>query len=98
MDEIKEEDGELHKAPTHVIIKADSGYLMNGMTEWILKWEKNGYTNAKGTKVVNRELFEECQREVRWLEERGAIVQFWHVKRKWNKKPDDLANAALDEE
>jgi hypothetical protein len=38
--------------------------------------------NAKGTKVVNRELFEECQREAKWLEGRRVIVQFWHVKRK----------------
>jgi ribonuclease HI len=45
-----------------VTIKADSEYLVNGMTEWILKWEKNGYTNAKGTRVVNRELSEEYQR------------------------------------
>jgi hypothetical protein len=32
------------------------------------------------------------------LEERGVKVQFWHVKRKWNKEADDLANAALDED
>jgi ribonuclease HI len=32
MDEIHEKDGELRKAPTHVIIKADSEYLVNGMT------------------------------------------------------------------
>jgi ribonuclease HI len=31
VDEIYEKDGELHKAPTHMIIKADSEYLVNGM-------------------------------------------------------------------
>jgi ribonuclease HI len=100
MDKINEKDRglELHKAPTHVVIKTDSEYLVNGMTEWILKWENNGYTNTKGMKVVNRELFEECQRETKLLGERSVIVRFWHVKRKWNKRADDLANAALDEE
>jgi ribonuclease HI len=97
MDEIYE-DGELHKKPTHVIIKADSEYLVKGMTQWILKWEKNGFTIANGTEVVNRKLFEQCQIEVNELEERGVILQFWDIKRKWNKEADDLANTALDED
>jgi ribonuclease HI len=96
MDEIYE-DGELRKEPRHVINKADSEYLVKGMTEWIFQWEKNGFTNVKGTEVVNRKLFEQCQTEVKGLKERGVMVQFWHIKRKWNREADGMANVALDE-
>ncbi len=81
---------------TQLVIKADSEYLVKGMTEWIFKWEENGYLNAKGLPVANGELFNELQKEIVKLTGLGVEVQFWHVKRDGNAEADLLANNALD--
>jgi ribonuclease HI len=81
----------------HIVIKADSEYFVKGMTEWVLKWEKNGYRNAAGRPVVNQELFKQALNNLELLEHKGIKVQFWHVPREENSFADALANAALDE-
>jgi ribonuclease HI len=79
-----------------VVIKADSEYLVKGMTEWVFKWKSNGYRNVKGTEVVNGDLFEALERKVEELNGLGVEVRFWHVPRDWNQDVDGLANEALD--
>jgi ribonuclease HI len=39
-----------------IIIKTDSAFVVNSMTDWIVKWRDNGYLSAKGVAIVNREL------------------------------------------
>ncbi|KAH0556121.1 hypothetical protein GP486_005943 [Trichoglossum hirsutum] len=85
--------GELGK----VIIKADSEYMVKGMTDWIYKWNANGYMTARGKPVANAGLFQMLERLVLRLNGRNVKVQFWHVPREHNKDADELANAALDE-
>jgi ribonuclease HI len=46
-------DGPLHT----VVIKADSEYLIKGMTEWVFKWETSGYRSANRKPVKNAKLF-----------------------------------------
>ncbi|KAK8232840.1 ribonuclease H-like domain-containing protein, partial [Phyllosticta capitalensis] len=41
-----------------LVIKTDSEYLCFGATEWIAKWKKNGWKNARGRPVANRGLFQ----------------------------------------
>lgn len=48
----------------HVVIKTHAEYVVKGMTEWISKWEANGYTNAKGGEVVNADLFKLIERRI----------------------------------
>ncbi|GJC93564.1 Ribonuclease [Colletotrichum higginsianum IMI 349063] len=81
---------------TQVVIKADSEYLVKGMTEWVLRWEKNGCRTAKGTPVVNADLFRLLLRLVSQLNDRGVEVLFCHVKRRDNTEADDCADRALD--
>ncbi|TQN72678.1 Ribonuclease H [Colletotrichum shisoi] len=81
---------------TQVVIKADSEYLVKGMTEWIFRWEKNGYRTAKGTTVVNANLFRLLLRLVSRLNDRDVEVLFCHVKRRDNTEADGCANRALD--
>jgi ribonuclease HI len=48
--------------PLHaIVIKADSDYLVKGMTEWVFKWETNGYKTAKRKLVENAKLFQELR-------------------------------------
>ncbi|KAN0096195.1 ribonuclease H-like protein [Hyaloscypha variabilis] len=79
-----------------VVIKADSEYLVKGMTDWILKWRRNGWKTASGKDVVNRRHFEQLLSEVEKLESMGVKVLLWHVRREFNADADHLANLALD--
>jgi len=82
---------------SQVIIKADSEYVVRGMTEWVPKWRLNGFKNAKGRPVVNADLFREIDGQVQKLATRGVSCSFWHVPRGDNRQADQLANQALDE-
>lgn len=45
--------------PCVVEIVTDSQYVERGMSEWLPKWEANGWVTARGDPVANRELWEE---------------------------------------
>lgn len=91
--ELKIVNGEvLHE----VVIKADSQYVVKGMTEWILKWRWNGYKNARGAPVTNAALFQKLDEKVEAMGGDGIGVMFWHVPRARNEEADELANAAFD--
>ncbi|KAI0143122.1 ribonuclease H-like protein [Xylariaceae sp. FL1272] len=81
----------------HLIIKSDSAYLVNGITEYIDKWGENGWKTASGTDVKNQDLWRKLQILMTTLNEfKGVAIDFWHVKRDMNEDADDLANLALD--
>jgi ribonuclease HI len=78
-----------------VVIKADSEYLVKGMTEWAFKWKKNGYRTSRGMPVTNAPLFKKLEELIVRLNELNVKVLFWHVPRGCNKQADMWANAAL---
>ena len=41
-----------------IYIYTDSTYLINSVTKWYMKWEKNGWKNSKGNDVENKELIQ----------------------------------------
>ncbi|EGU89335.1 hypothetical protein HZS61_003239 [Fusarium oxysporum f. sp. conglutinans] len=82
--------------PLHtIVIKADSDYLVKGMTEWVFKWETNGYKTAKRKLVENAKLFQELRELVGDLNRSNVEVLFWRVPREMNKEADKLANQAF---
>ncbi|ETL26295.1 hypothetical protein L916_20024, partial [Phytophthora nicotianae] len=55
-------------------IYSDSSMLVNSMTNWIYKWQRNGWITASGTEVRNRDILEEM------LDEQGDRQVVWrHV-------------------
>ena len=83
--------------PLHrVVLKADSEYVVKGMTEWIFKWMQNGWRNAKGKPVANKELFKEIYDMVLMLKGVNVEVLFWLVPREENREADMLVNAAFN--
>ncbi|EFQ98593.1 hypothetical protein MGYG_08940 [Nannizzia gypsea CBS 118893] len=80
---------------TEVIIKTDSAYMVNGLTQWVDRWEANGYINADGQPVTNHYLFKELAWRIRDLASSRVNVYFWHVRREHNHEADQLARAAL---
>lgn len=76
---------------TPITIYTDSQYVKNGITQWILKWMRNGWRTAAGKPVKNKDLwkilFASTQnRNIKWEWVRG------HNGNKGNEMADSLAN------
>lgn len=84
------------KESCSVDITTDSQYLRKGITEWIIKWKRNGWKSASKKPIKNQDLWqkldEEISRhEVRWHWIRG------HSGHPENEIADRLANRGIDE-
>jgi ribonuclease HI len=78
-----------------IIIKLDSEYVAKSLSEWIWKWEVNGFKTNKGNKVEHGDLIRLIHDTILEMEEEMA-VRFWRVGREWNQDADALVNRALD--
>ena len=84
------------KRPCRVNLYTDSNYVKQGITEWIIKWKKNGFRNAKNKPVSNSDLWKQ-------LDQLASIHQvnwFWikgHSGHLENERADALANKGVDE-
>ena len=82
------------KTKSEIIIFTDSIYVKNGITDWIKKWEKNGWKNSNKKEVKNRDLWiklnELCEeKKVKWKWVKG------HSNDKYNDMADLLATEAI---
>jgi len=80
--------------PVSLVITSDSRYLVDGMTRWVGNWQRNGWRNAKGDAVANRDLWERLlelasRHRVRWAWIKG------HAGHPYNERCDRLAVAAV---
>jgi len=84
------------KQPCRVNLYTDSNYVKQGITEWIIKWKRNGFRNAKKKSVLNSDLWKQ-------LDELAAVhkVEWYWVKghsgHPENERADALANKGVDE-
>lgn len=75
-----------------VRIHTDSKYVINGITEWIHRWKRNGWRNSKKKPVENKDLWVELHdlardfKDIEWLYEAG------HAGHKYNEQVDELAS------
>ena len=77
---------------SRVVLACDSEYVVKGISEWILKWRKNGWTTTAGSPVANQDLWKKLEGKLREMEKRGLLVQFWKIPREWNEA-DEYAKA-----
>ena len=82
------------KSNSDVVIYTDSIYVKNGITEWMVKWEKNGWKNANKKPVKNKDLWLKlnvlCKKSnVSWKWVKG------HSTNKYNNLADELATRAI---
>ena len=78
-----------------VTIYSDSAYLVNCMNDkWFLKWQKNGWLNAKKQPIENRDLWEELLSEVEKHKVEFKKVA-GHNGVKENERADKLAQEAI---
>ncbi|OAQ60368.1 ribonuclease H1 [Pochonia chlamydosporia 170] len=79
----------------NVKIYSDSKYAVNCMKIWIYKWTRNGWINAAGYEVVNRDLIEEASDLDDRLKEVGDVDYIW-IPREQNQYADRLCNEDMD--
>ena len=82
------------KPKSSVVIFTDSTYVKNGITDWIKKWEKNGWKSANKKPVKNKDLWIKLSD----LCEKNKIVWKWvkgHSNNRYNNLADELATAAI---
>lgn len=68
------------RAAGDVTVVTDSRYVEGGISEWIPRWEANGWRTKARSPVKNRELWQELQALKRALEGRGFRVEFRRVR------------------
>ena len=86
-------------------IKTDSKYVKNGITEWIVGWEKNGWKGSNKKPVANLELWQELLALKNFINDKLTQNKFseivWeyvagHVGIHGNEIADKLATEAAD--
>jgi ribonuclease HI len=80
-----------------VKIHSDSRYAIGCMTKWVYKWSRNGWTNAAGNEVANRDLIQEASDLDDKLKEEGTVEYIW-IPRGENQEADKCCNQVLDDE
>ena len=84
------------KSKSDIMIFTDSTYVKNGITEWIKKWEKNGWLNSNKKPVKNKDLWIKLND----LCKNNKIVWKWvkgHSTNKYNNQADELATRAIED-
>lgn len=79
-----------------VTIHTDSKYVHGCMTDWYRKWQSNGFINALGNEVVNRDLIERALELESDILDHGNVTWEW-VPRSKNTVADEAANDEMDE-
>jgi ribonuclease HI len=77
-----------------LVIATDSSYVVDGSTEWIKKWKRNGWQTTTHKPVKNQDLWKELITELERWSEAGVAVLFWLIPRKLNTVADRLAKEA----
>jgi ribonuclease HI len=80
--------------PSTVVVHTDSRYVMDGITQWLPRWKKNGWKTSDKKPVKNEDLWRalesECARhQVTWRWVRG------HTGHPENERADALARGAI---
>lgn len=83
------------KSARQVTVYSDSQYVIKGITEWIVGWQKNNWKNSQKKDVLNRDLWERMV-----IEKDGLDVEFKHVKghsgHSLNERADEIATMFAD--
>lgn len=81
--------------PCRVAVHTDSAYVANALNQgWLARWKRNGWRTAAGHAVLNRDLWEELDRQMARHDVRFVKVK-GHADDALNVRVDRLAVAAL---
>ena len=82
-------------------MRTDSRYVINGITKWVVGWERNGWMNSKKEEVLNRDLWEALAEVVSDVKMSGSKISWIYVSGHsgipGNERADAIATNAADE-
>lgn len=97
LEEAINQRGQLDTYPyMYVTIHTDSKYAHGCMTDWYRKWQRNGFINALGNEVANRDLIERALELESEILDHGKVFWEW-IPRSDNTAADEAVNEVLDE-
>ena len=82
------------KESCDVGLTTDSTYVRDGVTQWLPKWQRNGWRTAAGKPVKNRDLWQALGEQVA----RHTVTWHWvkgHSGHPDNERADELANEGI---
>ncbi|KAI8935308.1 hypothetical protein NX059_007894 [Plenodomus lindquistii] len=92
---MRDKELDIH-ATLDVRIETDSKYAVGCMTTWMPKWESNGFVNAAGYEVANRDLLEQAvSLEQEIYAQNGEVTYSW-ISRSENTEADRHCNEVMD--
>jgi ribonuclease HI len=77
-----------------LVIATDSSYVVDGATEWIKRWQQNGWQLSTRKRVKNQDLWQELIKHLERWSEAGVAVLFWLIPRELNTVADRFAMEA----
>jgi ribonuclease HI len=86
---------QVHTHGLKIRVFTDSGYLVNGITQWIFGWQKRGWKTADKKAVLNRDLWEQLLalsvgKSIEWKQVSG------HAGVAGNERCDEIATTFAD--
>lgn len=89
-----------HMHVEEVEVCTDSEYVKKGITEWIHGWKSKGWKNSLKKDVLNRDLWEDLDKEEARIKEAGVKVKWTYVRGhagvSLNERADEIATACAD--
>ena len=84
------------KRPVSATVYSDSQYVLNGISQWIHGWKKNGWRTSDKKPVKNADLWQQLDRlaslhTLEWVWVKG------HAGHPENERADALANRGIEE-
>jgi ribonuclease HI len=77
-----------------LVIATDSSYVVDGATEWIKRWQQNGWQTSTRKRVKNQDLWQELIKHLERWSEAGVAVLFWLIPRELHTVADRFAKEA----
>jgi ribonuclease HI len=83
--------------PCRVVIYTDSVYLRDGITKWIVSWQRNGWKTQSKQPVKNQDLWQRLLAAIARHQDAGGVTWEWvkgHAGDEYNERADILAQQA----
>jgi len=83
--------------PCAVLLYTDSEYVKNGITKWVISWQRNGWQTADKKPVKNKDLWQQLLAAVARHTSGGGVDWRWvrgHTGDPGNERADQLATTA----
>lgn len=77
-----------------VTIATDSTYVVDGITDWMVRWQERDRTKFNAKDVANRDLWERLVQLVNEHARNSVDVRFMHIPRHLNGDADEFAKGA----